>query len=257
MSQAESHSKEAEHEAHTGPISTPKQMLWVSVAAFVVPVFIIIGLVAYVTSGAKLAPGSDQSEQAINARLTKVGVVEVKDANAPARSGEEVYKAQCMACHDSGAAGAPKFGDAAAWGSRLGQGLEALINSALKGKGAMGAQGGGDSTDEEIAKAVVYLANAGGGKFEEPAAAATGDAAAGAIDAKALYATCAACHDSGAAGAPKFGDKAAWSARVGQGLDGLTASAIKGKGGMPANGGTSYTEEEMKAVVGYMLDAVK
>jgi cytochrome c5 len=117
----------------------------------------------------------------------------------------------------------------------------------------MPAQGGGDATDAEIANAVVFLVNAGGGKFTAPAAPAGG-----AIDAKALYeGACAACHTSGAAGAPKFGDKGAWSARVGQGLDGLTASAIKGKNGMPANGGTSYSEAEMKAVVGYMLDAVK
>ena len=68
----------------------------------------------------------------------------------------------------SGAAGAPKFADSGAWSARLGQGLEALVNSALKGKGAMGAQGGGDFNDTEIARAVVYLANAGGGKFEEP-----------------------------------------------------------------------------------------
>jgi cytochrome c5 len=52
----------------------------------------------------------------------------------------------------------------------LGQGLEGLVNSALKGKGAMGAQGGGDFNDTEIARAVVYLTNSAGGKFEEPKA---------------------------------------------------------------------------------------
>jgi cytochrome c5 len=50
----------------------------------------------------------------------------------------------------------------------LGQGLEGLVTSALKGKGAMGAQGGGDFNDTEIARAVVYLSNSGGGKFDEP-----------------------------------------------------------------------------------------
>ncbi len=99
-------------------------------------------------------------------------MVEVRDANRPLKSGEEVYRAQCTACHASGAAGAPKFGDVAAWAPRIKQGFETLINSALKGKGAMGAQGGGDFNDTEIARAVAFMANNGGGKFEEPKAPA-------------------------------------------------------------------------------------
>ena len=94
----------------------------------------------------------------------------MRDASDPAslRTGEQVYQNQCMACHASGAAGAPKFGDAAAWAPRLPQGFETLLNSALKGKGAMPPQSGGDFSDFEIGRAVVYLANHGGGKFEEP-----------------------------------------------------------------------------------------
>jgi cytochrome c5 len=97
-----------------------------------------------------------------------VGYVEIKDANRPLKSGEEVYKGQCTACHSIGAAGSPKFGDASAWGPRIGKGYEALLTSALKGKGAMGAQGGGDYEDLEVGRAVVYMANAGGAKFKEP-----------------------------------------------------------------------------------------
>ncbi len=166
-----------QHEAHTGPIKSPKQLVWASIAAFVVPVFIIIGLVFYVTSANKEAPGAGDAERALAERIQKVGTVEVRDANRPLKAGEEVYKAQCMACHASGAAGAPKFGDAGAWGPRIKQGFETLVNSALKGKGAMGAQGGGDFTDIEIARAVAFMANNGGGKFEEPKApaAAEGD----------------------------------------------------------------------------------
>jgi cytochrome c5 len=88
------------------------------------------------------------------------------------KSGEEVFKAQCTACHTSGAAGAPKFGDASAWAPRIAKGFDTLWNSSLKGKGAMGAQGGGDYDDIEIASAVVYMANAGGAKFPEPTAPA-------------------------------------------------------------------------------------
>ncbi|MFM1818396.1 MAG: hypothetical protein RL364_1256 [Pseudomonadota bacterium] len=160
------------HEAHTGPIKTGSQLLWSSIAAFVIPVFIIIGLVFYVTSGNKTAPGSTDAERAVAQRIQKVGTVEIRDANRPLRSGEEVFKGQCAACHATGAAGAPKLGDAGAWGPRLKQGFDTLVQSALKGKGAMGAQGGGDFNDIEIARGVAYMANQSGGKFEEPKAPA-------------------------------------------------------------------------------------
>jgi cytochrome c5 len=173
-------SDSTQEEAHTGPIKTPKQLLLAVFFSFVVPVFAIIGLVFYVVSDAKPA-GSAQadayvlggvSEQAVNKgvteRLRKVGTVEIRDANRPLKSGEEVFKAQCTACHAAGVAGAPKLGDAGAWAARIRTGFEALVNSALKGKGAMGPQGGGDFDDVEIARAVAYMANSGGAKFAEP-----------------------------------------------------------------------------------------
>jgi cytochrome c5 len=74
----------------------------------------------------------------------------------------------------------------------------------------------------------------------------------------ALYAqTCSVCHATGVAGAPKVGDKAAWGPRIGAGIDGLTASAIKGKGAMPPKGGSSASDDEIKAVVSYMVAAAK
>ena len=173
-------------EAHTGPIRTPKQLFWASVAAFVLPVFIIIGLVYFVTSNNKAAPGSSDMERAIAERLLKVGTVEIRDANRPLESGEAVYKAQCAACHATGVSGAPKFGDAGDWGPRLGHGYEAMLEAALKGKGAMAPQGGGNFSDVEIGRAVVYMANAGGGKLAEPAApAASGAEAAASAPAEA------------------------------------------------------------------------
>ena len=169
-------------EAHTGPIKTPKQLLVTSILAFVVPVFIIIGLVMYVSSGNKPAAGADNLEKAVAERIQKVGSVELRDANRPLRTGEEVFKAQCSACHAAGVAGAPKFGDAAAWAPRIQTGFDALVQSAMKGKNAMPPQSGGDFNDTEIARGVAYMANAGGAKFTEPAApaAAASDAAAGA-----------------------------------------------------------------------------
>jgi cytochrome c5 len=161
-------SNQHHEEDHTGPIKTPKQLLIAVLYSFVLPVFIIIGLVAYVTSANKPQAGSSNEPEAIAARIQKVGAVEIKDANRAARSGEDVYKAQCSACHATGAAGAPKFGDAGAWGARIGKGYDALLTSALKGKGAMGPQGGGDFEDFEIGRGVAYMTNAAGAKFAEP-----------------------------------------------------------------------------------------
>jgi cytochrome c5 len=161
---------EHHEEAHTGPIKTPKQMMWVSIYSFVLPVFIIIGLVFFVVSDKNPAAGATNMERAIAERIQKVGAVEIRDANRPLRSGEEVFKGQCAACHATGAAGAPKFGDKGAWAPRIAKKFDALVTSALKGKGAMAPQGGGDFSDVEIARGVAFMANAAGAKFTEPKA---------------------------------------------------------------------------------------
>lgn len=78
-------------------------------------------------------------------------------------------------------------------------------------------------------------------------------------DAKKIYDTaCMACHATGAAGAPKLGDKAAWVPRLKAGNDALYAAAIKGKGAMPAKGGNaSLTDADVKAAVDYMVAGSK
>lgn len=155
-------------EAHNGPITNPKQLLLAVFFSFVIPIFVIIGLVYFVVSDNKPAAGAVNMEKSIAERLQKVGMVEIRDANREMKTGEQVFKAQCTACHTTGAAGAPKIGDVSAWAPRIKTGYEALLNSALKGKNAMGAQGGGDFDDFEIARAVVYMTGASGGKFSEP-----------------------------------------------------------------------------------------
>ncbi len=70
---------------------------------------------------------------------------------------------------------------------------------------------------------------------------------------------CFACHDSGAANAPKLGDKKAWSARIEQGVDTLTEHAIKGfkgkSGFMPPKGGRAdLSNEAIRAAVEYMVE---
>jgi cytochrome c5 len=163
-----------EHDApHEGPIKTPTQLIWTVLASFVVPIIVIIMLTNYVAFGGKSGAGTDSSSpEAVAARIMPIGSVEIKAAGAAAlKTGEQVYQGQCSACHAAGAAGAPKFGDTAAWGPRVKTGYEALLTSALKGKGAMPAQGG-DLSDLEIGRAVVYMANQGGAKFDEPQAPA-------------------------------------------------------------------------------------
>ncbi|MEH3085601.1 MAG: c-type cytochrome [Xylophilus ampelinus] len=186
----------------TGPIKNPKQLLIASLFAFVVPVLVIIGLVYFVTSANKPEAGASNMQQSIEQRLRRVGSVEIRDANRPLQTGEAVFQAQCATCHAAGVAGAPKFGDAAAWAPRIGQGYAALLNSALHGKGAMAPQGGGDFEDVEIGRAVVYMANAGGAKFPEPQRAAAQADAAGAAAAPAPATATAAAATPGPASDP-------------------------------------------------------
>ena len=288
-------SEQHHEEAHTGPIKKPKQLLLAVLFSFVVPIFVIIGLVKFVTSSETTGPGTGNPEMAKAVRLQKVGTIEIRDANRPLRGGEEVYKSQCAACHATGVAGAPKFQDTAAWGPRLKQGLDTLVHSALAGKGAMAAQGGGEFNDTEIARGVVYMANAAGGSFPEPKppAGAEGAASADAAPApaaapvaaaepaaapaaeaapataapapaaasnvgKSIYdTTCMACHSSGVAGAPKFGDKAAWAPFIAKGMDDMVKKATQGVGAMPPKGGSTASDADFKAAIQYMVDAAK
>ncbi|MEO7055440.1 MAG: c-type cytochrome [Caldimonas sp.] len=306
---------------HEGPIKTPKQLILAVLYAFVVPIFGIVLLVMFVTTDKRPAAGSDAlGAAAVSARIRPVGVVEIRDSNdaASMKTGDQVFAAQCTACHTAGLLGSPKFGDADAWAPRIKTGYEALLHSALAGKGQMPPQGGGDFSDFEIGRAVVYMANKAGAKFAEPSAPAASavvvgasapmaDANAGtpvapqvaglngqvqnavphavpdsapAVQVAAATATttpvvtaavpaaagaapalytqgCSVCHAAGIAGAPKFGDKAAWAPRIAQGIDALTASAIKGKGAMPPRGGTTASDAEIKTVVTYMVSAAK
>lgn len=160
----------SEHEPF---IKTPRQLITVVTLAFIVPVLLIVLLATYVTSAKRTGAGSDaMTAEAIESRIRPVAGFQLAAAGGAKalRPAEEVYKAQCAACHEAGAAGAPKSGDAAAWAPRIKTGYEALLASALKGKGAMAAQSGGEYSDLEIGRAVVYLANKGGARFEEPKA---------------------------------------------------------------------------------------
>jgi len=179
------------HNDHGSLIKTPKQLIAVVLAAFVIPIICILLLVEFIASGKTVGAGSEGlSKEAVAARLRPVAAegFTLRDANAPKvlQAGGDVYKAVCAACHDSGAAGAPKIGDTAGWAARIGKGYETLVSNAINGIRAMPAKGGNpDLDDVEVARAVVFMANQSGAKFKEPEVKAAPTAAAPAADAPA------------------------------------------------------------------------
>jgi cytochrome c5 len=380
--------------AHSSPIKTPQQLVVVMVLAFVIPVIGLILLAGFVISGYRAA-SVDTDPDAVARRIQPVARVEFADAPAgprAAKSGEEVYKAVCSACHGTGAAGAPKTGDKTAWAPLIKEGMDTLVRDAIKGIRAMPPRGGNpDLSDVEVARAVAYLANQAGANWKEPPAPATpaaakpaaaapaatpvaaapaalpakvyfdvgkaaltaegkttvataaatlkssgdkldvtgytdktgnlaknlelakdrakavrealvaggvaqdrinmkppvettgtgtdkearrveialaGQAAATVAAAPAAPAedkgkatynqACVACHGQGVAGAPKFGDKAAWAPRIKTGIDALYTTSLKGKGAMPPKGGNvTLADADVKAAVDYMVAAAK
>lgn len=313
-------------EEHHGFIKTPRQLIVTVILAFIVPIAVIIMLVSLVAAGNKTGAGSDaMTHEAIAARIKPVAGFNLVDANAPKvfKTGQQVFDSTCTACHTSGAAGAPKIGDNAAWAPFIKTGYEELVKNAIHGIGAMPPKGGNPSLDDfEVARAVVYMANKSGASFEEPkepagdkakeggnaaaapaapqaaapaaapapqAAPAAPQAAAPAAPAPAAAApapaqpapkaeaqapgqqsaganvtgekiyksVCFACHATGAAGAPKFGDKAAWEPFIKTGMDAMLQNAIHGVGAMPPRGGSQASDAEIKAAIEYMVDAAK
>ena len=162
------------HHSHSSFIKTPQQLIVVVLLAFLVPIFGIVLLVQLVISKPSADPGA-LTPEAVAARIQPVGKVEFSAPGAApgARRGEDIVKTVCAACHESGVANAPKVGDKAAWAPRVASGMNALLQSVLKGKGVMPPRGGGaDLTDAELARAVVFMANQSGANFKEPAAPA-------------------------------------------------------------------------------------
>ena len=203
---------------------------------------------------------------AADENIKPVGSVTVADQSGTAaaagpRSGADVYNAFCMACHATGAAGAPKMGDKAAWQPRFAQGMDTLLNHAVNGLRAMPPKGTcGDCSDDELKGAIAHMLNETGFKVDVPAPAAAAAApVAAAADGKKVYdSSCMACHATGAAGAPKLGDKAAWAPRIAQGMDTLHANAVNGIRAMPPRGTcAACSDDDLKAAVDYMVGVSK
>jgi cytochrome c5 len=170
----------SEHDEQSSFIKTPKQLVTVVLLAFLVPVLGIVLLVQLVLDRPTADP-SALTPEAVAARIQPVGRVVFADspeaakegaapsAPAPAAAaaaaakagppdGKAVYEGTCIACHGTGAAGAPKFGDKAAWAPRIATGMDTLLNVALHGKGAMPPKGGNASLSEaQIRAAIGYM----------------------------------------------------------------------------------------------------
>ncbi|WP_416308729.1 c-type cytochrome [Neptunicella sp. SCSIO 80796] len=119
---------------------------------------VLMSLVVFVSQA------TDMSKEEIKQRIkpvgqvTVAGAVEETAASSGPRSGEDVFKASCFACHGTGAMGAPKKGDAGAWEPRIEQGEDVLIKHALSGYNAMPPKGTcGDCSEDEIKAAIEYM----------------------------------------------------------------------------------------------------
>jgi cytochrome c5 len=168
-------------EEHTSFIKTPKQLVVVVVLAFAIPIALIVLLSQLVTG---IRPGTtDDTEAGVLTRIKPVGEVTLAQATGPKgnMSGEQVYQSVCKTCHEAGVAGAPKFGDNAAWAPRLKQGVDTLYDHAVKGtaKGMPAKGGNSDLADVEVQRAVVFIANHSGASFKEPPSPAAATPAAG------------------------------------------------------------------------------
>ncbi len=161
-------------EEHDFPKTTVTQFVLALLGGLFAPAIVIYLIVQFVLGiQAEYREDGDATAVAaqVEARIQPVGEVVVGEAPVagaqPAgKSGEQVYNQACMACHTSGALNAPRLGNSDDWGPRLAQGKDILIKHAIEGIRMMPPRGGNAAlTDEEVAAAVVYLANSAGANF--------------------------------------------------------------------------------------------
>lgn len=293
------------------------KMFLIVLGALVVFTIVIMALANKISGSSDEARTADPQLQRIIARhLAPIGSVRIAKksdagaagapvASAP-KSGAEVFQGTCFACHGTGAAGAPKVGDKAAWAPRAQKGLDTLLEHATKGFNAMPPKGGNAALSAaELKAAIEHMLKktgvvVGGARQSAPApgtpaaasvpstpapapasgtpavasapstpapvsekaanvapaaGAVVGDAAQGGAVYKKV---CFICHDTGAAGAPKRGDKAAWAPRIAKGVVTLKQHALHGFNAMPPKGGNpALSDQDIANAIAYILEAVK
>lgn len=181
----------SEHD-HDFPATSVSQVVLAILGGLIAPTLVIV-LIAKLLMGIEATHIADPDPAADLAKaeerikpVAQVEVAPVESGPHVDKSGEEVVKAVCSACHAVGALGSPKIGDKAAWGPRIAQGYDTLIKHAIAGIRSMPARGGNpDLTDGEIANAIAYMANQSGANFKPPVA---GDAPAAETPAAAVVA---------------------------------------------------------------------
>ena len=235
-----------EHDPHSSPIKTPKQLIVVVLLAFLVPITVIGLLSQLFTSTGRDA---HEDEQRVLERIKPVGTVVMAEASAPhgSLSGEQVFAQVCKTCHETGLAGAPKAGDKAAWGPRVAEGEKTLVQHAIGGyqgkTGVMPPKGGStDLTDDEVHRAVVYLANQAGAGWKEPAPTATASAAPATAPAATAQASNATTATTPAAAASATAAAPATTAASAAAAPPSTASATTTASAGAANGKAVYDE---------------
>ncbi len=197
----------------------------------------------------------------LNAIITYLKTVESKTPPAPsvgtgAKAGAAIYQKYCAGCHMGGGGGAPKFGDASQWASFLAPGMDKVYANAIKGIDGMPPKGNCDScTDEQVKNAVDYMVDNSRGKPGEAVAPAQAVQSITSLQrGQQVYnQVCSICHTKGQLGAPKLGDKAAWTPILQNNLDVLIERSIKGYKGHPPLGACyQCSDADIIAAVKYM-----
>ena len=266
--------------------------LFTLVSGIVIAIAVIYFLIKLAGSGS-FADVNQSSEAATQTRIQPAGQLALGDGiPVGERKGEQIFNKICIQCHaaDSSVPNAPKIENNGDWAPRIGQGFDTLFQHALNGFNAMPAKGGAaDLTDQELKRAITYMANKSGGNFPAPDAAApadqaaSGDAvastpaaagsapaadapkaddkgaaapAAGGADGQKVYeANCKMCHGGTIPGAPGVGKNDEWAPRIKQGKETLYKHALEGFNAMPAKGGNAgLSDDEIKAAVNYMAN---
>lgn len=285
-------------EEHSSPIKTPKQLIIVVVLAFVIPIALALLVSQLVTSGEQGTNANDNQVQARIAPVGTVLLAEVSGPKGMLTGEQvygQVCKT-CHEAGLAGApklGDKAAWAKVVAQGEKLS--FDHAING-IRAMPARG--GNSDLTDDEVKRAVSFMMGKVGTTWTSPAVAtapavaaapaatapaapapaaaaavpaaaaaapaaavvaAAPAAAAGKPDGKKIYESgCVACHGAGVAGAPKFGDEAAWAPRIKTGMEALYAASIKGKGVMPAKGGNiALSDADVKAAVDFMVAAAK
>ncbi|QMT40926.1 c-type cytochrome [Neisseria shayeganii] len=259
------------------PNSVKGSALTTLIGGIVILLAVLFFLVKLATGG-YYSDVEDMNPNAVETRIKPAGGLLLGDGTPVGqREGKQVFDKVCIQCHgaDSNVAFSPKITHNADWAPRIAKGFETLVKHAIDGfvgpqGGSMPARGGDTTlTDDEVARAVAYMANESGASFNAPAvqseggeAAASGEQSAAAGDSsatgKAVFdKLCVACHAANSTfpNSPKITHNDDWAPRIAQGRETLLKNAIQGFKTMPAKGGDpSLSDAEVEAAVAYMVN---